>query len=132
MEYDVTFIKGIDALGGARRCLLRRLAAGAGAVLLQSVEDEGRCLILGDVRLVAPEDGISLTAEEGAALGRAPYTGGDGVEVFCRLFIPEDDPLSAGFDLSRLMLVDTATGTGLEASRPGAAPVLLKAGSTGD
>ena len=56
--------------------------------------------------------------EERAALGRAEGAGDKGIAVFCRLSVPSEYPLAAGFDLSQLVLVDTATGRGLCVSRP--------------
>ena len=131
MEYEVTFMKGVTALGGANLCRLIRLVDGAKAVLLQNASDERQSLVLGDVRLVAPGHVVTLTAEEAEALGRAPGGAGGDVEVFCRLVIPDDDPLAAGFDLSRLVLVDGKNGRGVETERPGEAPVLLTERNSG-
>ncbi len=110
MEYDVDFPNGVEALKGARRCRILKFSSDSPAVLLQDVEDQNSVLLLGDVRRIAPGRLPGLEAEEGVA-------------VFCGVSIPEDDPLAAGFDLSRLILVDLSCGTGREVERPGL-PVL--------
>lgn len=77
--------------------------------------------MLGDVKRVFPGFSLSLTQEEQNSL-----TGGEArsdIGVFCRLRIPHNNPLSAGFDLSRLVLIDTLTGRGLCVSRPALALV---------
>lgn len=116
-EYDVTFAEGVAALGGARRCRLRILTSGATAVLLRSLEDDQASLLLGRVEQVSPDTVFEMTAGERAALGLPPD--GGRVCVFCRMTIPHEDPLSAGFDLSRLVLTAPDTGLALETERPG-------------
>ncbi|HJD97473.1 hypothetical protein [Mailhella massiliensis] len=118
MEYEVVFPGGFKALNGARRCRLRRLSSEAKAVLLESLEDARGILVLGDVFLLSPGFSLALSHEERAALGRAEGAGDKGIAVFCRLSVPSEYPLAAGFDLSQLVLVDTATGRGLCVSRP--------------
>lgn len=116
---DVTFLPGMTALHGARRCRVLRLAEGAPSVLLCSLEKEGECLLLGDVRRAFPSACCALSAQEREALGLAGEEGEENVLFFCRMAVPADDPLSAGFDLSRLVLVAPSSGRGLEARRPG-------------
>lgn len=127
-EQDVMFLAGVAALGGARSCRLKRFAPDASAVLLSSLEGACPPLLLGRVRASGLESSPVVTAGELAALG-LPADGD--VEVFCRLAVPDDDPLRAGFDLSRLVLVASSTGRALEAARPGAPVVALKAGGAG-
>ena len=68
-----------------------------------------------------------LSADELSALGCLPgnmlETLPDDVAVLCRMCIPHSKPQEAGFDLARLVLVNTKTGKALEAERPGA-PVI--------
>lgn len=127
-EFDVMFSGSVDALCGARSCRVKRLAPESSAVLLASLESSCPPVLLGCVRAVCPERSFDVTEAERKVLGLSPE-GDDGeVEVFCRVIIPESDPLSAGFDLSRLVLVASATGTALEAARPGAPVMSLKSG----
>lgn len=129
-EQDVMFAAGVAALDGARSCRLKRLAPGASAVLLSSLEGSCPPLLLGCVHALCPESSPVVTAGERASLGLP--AGGDGdVEVFCRLAVPDEDPLRAGFDLSRLVLVASSTGRALEAARPGAPVMALKTGGAG-
>lgn len=116
---DVTFLPGMTALHGARRCRVLRLADNALSVLLCSLEQEGACLMLGDVRRAFPSVRCVLSAQEREALGLEEGAGEENVCFFCRMVVPADDPLSAGFDLSRLVLVAPGTGRGLEAGRAG-------------
>lgn len=128
MEYEVDFSFGVEALNGARRCVLRRFSPEAKAVLLQSSACAQDCLLLGDVRLIVPGFSPALSEEERAALGRAEETGDEGIAVFCHMTVPDEDPLGAGFDLARLVLVDTLTGRGLCVSRPPRPLVALRDG----
>ena len=70
-----------------------------------------------------------LSAEEMAALGCIPEGAfsdiPDDVVVLCRMCIPHDRPQGAGFDLGRLVFVNTNSGRALEADRPGAPIVPL-------
>lgn len=129
-EQDVMFSAGVAALGGARSCRLQKLAPDASAVLLSSLEAPCPPLLLGCVRLHCPASSPVVTAGELAALGLSAEDGDD-VDVFCRLSIPDEDPLRAGFDLSRLVLVASSTGRALEAARPGAPVMALKTGGAG-
>ena len=65
-----------------------------------------------------------LTAEELAALGCLPGdmldTLPDDVAVLCRIRIPHEKPQEVGFDLARLVIINTRSGKALEAERPGA------------
>lgn len=125
-EFDVMFAGGAEALGGARSCRVKRFVSESSAVLLASLESSCPPLLLGCVRRVFPGTSFAVTEEERKALGLSPE-GDDGeVEVFCRVIIPASDPLSAGFDLSRLVLVVPSRGTALEAARPGAPVIPLK------
>ena len=119
MEYEVDFSFGVEALNGARRCVLRRFSPEAKAVLLQSSACAQDCLLLGDVRLIVPGFSPALSEEERAALGRAEETGDEGIAVFCHMTVP---------DLARLVLVDTRTGRGLCVSRPPRPLVALRDG----
>ena len=116
---DVTFVPGMTALHGACRCRMLRLAESAPSVLLCSLETEGECLFLGDVRRTFPSVPCTLSAQEREALGLEAQAQDEDVLFFCRVSVPADDPLSAGFDLSRLVLVAPSTGRGLEVQRPG-------------
>ena len=118
MEYEVVFPRGFKELHGARRCRLRRFSPEAKAVLVQSMEDERDMLVLGDALLISPSFSLALSQEEREALGCPEERSDQDLAVFCRLSVPREDPLAAGFDLSRLVLVDTATGRGLCVSRP--------------
>ena len=124
MEYDVIFPNGMEALGGACACRLLRLAPESAAFILQNAENGSERLLLGDVRSIGPEALPVLTAEEIAALDCLPNdmleTLSDDVVVFCRMRIPHEKPQEAGFDLARLVLINTRNGKALEAERPGA------------
>lgn len=127
MEYDVTFDAGCEALGGVRHGRLMRLSAEGSALILRDPVS-GTDILLGDVRRLCRDCVPALSAEEHEALGCAagseqavPET----VEVLCRLGIPHQRPQDAGFDLSRLVLVNTANGKGLEVMRPGAGLIPL-------
>lgn len=124
-EQDLKFFSGVAALGGARSCRMMSFAPSASAVLLSSLESVCPPLLLGCVRRLFPGLSLTVTEEERAALG-IPEDGD--VEVFCRLAVPEADPLSAGFDLSRLVLVAPSSGRALEVRRPDASVVALKKG----
>ena len=129
-EQDIMFFSAVAALGGARSCRLQRLAPDASAVMLSSLESSCPPLLLGRVRALGPVPSPGVTAGELAALG-LPADGDGDVEIFCRLAIPDEDPLRAGFDLSRLVLVASSTGRALEAARPGAPVMALKTGGAG-
>ena len=124
MEYDVIFPNGMEALGGACSCRLLRLAPESTAFILQNAENGSERLLLGDVRRIGPEALPVLTAEELAALGYLPAdmldSLPDDVAVLCRMRIPQKRPQEAGFDLARLILVNTRNGKALDAERPGA------------
>ena len=124
MEYDVIFPNGMEALGGACACRLLRLAPDSTAFILQHAENGSERLLLGDVRRIGPEALPVLTAEELAALGCLPGDMldalSDDVAVLCRMRIPHEKPQEAGFDLARLVLINTRNGKALEAERPGA------------
>ena len=124
MEYDVIFPNGMEALGGACACRLLRLAPESTAFILQNAENGSERLLLGDVRRIGPEALPVLTTEELAALGYLPAdmldSLPDDVVVLCRMRIPHKRPQEAGFDLARLVLINTRNGKALEAERPGA------------
>ena len=124
MEYDVIFPNGMEAFGGACACRLLRLAPESTAFILQNAENGSERLLLGDVRRIGPEALPVLSADELAALGCLPgdmlETLPDDVVVLCRMCIPHKKPQEAGFDLARLVLVNTRNGKALEAERPGA------------
>jgi hypothetical protein len=124
MEYDVIFPTGMEALGGACVWRLLRLAPDSTAFILQHPENGSERLLLGDVRRIGPEALPVLTDEELAALGCLPgdmlESLPDDVAVLCRMRIPHDKPQEAGFDLTRLVLINTRNGKALEAERPGA------------
>jgi hypothetical protein len=124
MEHDVIFPNGMEALGGACTCRLLRLAPDSTAFILQNAGNGSERLLLGDVRRIGPEALPVLTAEELAALGCLPgdmlEALPDDVAVLCRMRIPHAKPQEAGFDLTRLILVNTRNGKALEAERPGA------------
>ncbi len=128
-EYDITFARPVSALENARLCRLRSFAPGASAVLLLSSESSCPPLLLGRMQLISHEESFTVSEEERAALGLTPEGGEDGIEVFCRMTIPADDPLDAGFDLSRLVLTAPSAGKALEIMRPGAPVVSLKRGN---
>ncbi len=118
-EYDITFAAAVAALGNARSCRLRSLVPEASAVLLTSLEGACPPLLLGRPRHIDPDFLPEVSPSERKALGLLPEGGGDDVEVFCRMRIPDDDPLSAGFDFSHLVLTAPSTGMALEVARPG-------------
>lgn len=122
MEYEVIFPSGLEALSGARRCLLVRFTPESPALILKSLDGDGGSLLLGDVRRVAPEALPELTAEELEAL--ACLIGDEEeVTVLCRIAVPHTRPQDAGFDLARLILA--YHGCAVEAERPGAPMVPL-------
>ena len=55
MEYDVTFSSGMADFGGVSACRLFRLDPESTAFILQSTENGGERLLLGDVRRLGPE-----------------------------------------------------------------------------
>ena len=124
MEYDVIFPNGMEALGGACSCRLLRLAPESTAFILQNAENGSERLLLGDVRRIGPEALPVLSVDELSALGCLPgdmlEALPDDVAVLCRMCIPHKRPQDAGFDLARLVFVNTKTGKALEAERPGA------------
>ena len=128
-EYDIIFASAVTALGNARSCRLRSLAPEASAVLLASLEADCPPLLLGRPRRIAPDIAPGVTPEERTRLGLPPEGGEDGVEVFCLMRIPDDDPLSAGFDFSHLVLTAPSTGRALEVARPGGVLVPLRPAS---
>ena len=128
-EYDVMFASAVTALGNARSCRLRSLAPEASAVLLTSLEADCPPLLLGRPRCIAPDFVPGVAPEERTMLGLPPEGGEEGVEVFCRMLIPEDDPLAAGFDFSHLVLTAPSTGKALEVERPGARLVAMRKNS---
>ena len=129
MEYEVTFSSGMESLGGACACRLFRLSPESSAFILQSAEGGGERLLLGDVRRLGAGALPVLSAEEMEALGCIPAGAfsdiPDDVVVLCRMRIPHDRPQEAGFDLGRLVFVNTNSGRALEAERPGAPLVPL-------
>ena len=124
MEYDVIFPNGMEALGGACACRLLRLTPESTAFILQNAENGSERLLLGDVRRIGPAALPVLSVDELSALGCLPgemlETLPDDVAVLCRMRIPHEKPQEAGFDLARLVFVNTRTGKALEAERPGA------------
>lgn len=125
-EYDIIFAADVAALGNVRSCRVRSLSAEASAVLLLSREHECLPLLLGRPHVVDPGFRAAVTADERTKLGLLPAGEEEGVDVFCRICIPDDDPLSAGFDLSRLILTAPAPGRALEVVRPGGRIVPLR------
>ena len=122
MEYDVTFSSGMADFGGVSACRLFRLDPESTAFILQSTENGGERLLLGDVRRLGPEALPVLSREELTALGCEQDAAGlpDDMVVLCRLRIPHEKPQDAGFDLGRLVVVNRASGMAVEAERPGA------------
>ncbi|WP_346666024.1 hypothetical protein [uncultured Mailhella sp.] len=116
-EYDVTFAAAVEALEGARSCRVLRLADEASSVLLLSLEGECPPLLLGCPARLLSDFSSGVTRAEREELGLSPEGGEADVEVFCRMGIPGNDPLAAGLDCSRLVLVSPSTGRALEASR---------------
>ena len=125
----MTFSPGMESLGGACSCRLFRLSPESSAFILQSAEDGGERLLLGDVRRLGAGALPVLSAEEMEALGCIPAGAfsdiPDDVVVLCRMRIPHDRPQEAGFDLGRLVFVNMNSGRALEADRPGAPLVPL-------
>lgn len=121
------FSSGLDILSGACACRLFRLSPESSAFILQSAENGGERLLLGDVRRIGPEALPVLSDEELDKLGCVPAEFSDGlpedIVVLCRMCIPQDKPQEAGFDLGRLVVVNTRKGLAVEAERPGA-PIL--------
>lgn len=123
MEHNVTFSSGMEALGGVCACRLLRLSPESSAFILQSAENGSERLLLGDVRRLGPEALPVLSTEELAALGLPDAmleSLPEDVAVLCRMRIPREKPQDAGFDLGRLVFVNTQNGMALEAERPGA------------
>ena len=123
MEHNVTFSSGMEALGGACACRLLRLSPESSAFILQNAENGSERLLLGDVRRLGPEALPVLSTEELAALGLPDAmleSLPEDVAVLCRMRIPREKPQDAGFDLGRLVFVNTQNGMALEAERPGA------------
>lgn len=123
MEHNVTFSSGMEALGGACACRLLRLSPESSAFILQNAENGSERLLLGDVRRLGPEALPVLSTEELAALGLPDAmleSLPEDVAVLCRMRIPREKPQDAGFDLGRLVFVNTRNGMALEAERPGA------------
>ena len=118
-SYEITFVQGVAAFQGARDCRLLRFSEHAASVLLVCRARPEVCLILGDVRAAFPDRCTCPSVEECRTLGLTAEGQDDDVLVLCRMIIPADDPLSAGFDMSRLVLAAPSTGLGLEVERPG-------------
>ena len=118
-SYEITFVQGVSAFQGARDCSLLRFSELAASVLLVCRARPEVCLILGDVRAAFPDRCTCPSVEECRTLGLTAEGQDDDVLVLCRMIIPADDPLSAGFDMSRLVLAAPSTGLGLEVERPG-------------
>ena len=125
-EYDISFAAAVAALGNSRSCRIRRFDDEASAVLLLSLESSCPPLLLGCPQRVLADFSPHVTEAECEALGLSPEEDGEGVEVFCRVSIPDGDPLSAGFDCSRLVLAAPSTGRALEVFRPGGVLVPLR------
>jgi hypothetical protein len=119
MEYEAIFSDGMEALGGARRCLLTRFVPESPALILRDPES-GDQLLLGDVRLVAPDYLPELDARERESLGMGDAAAED-ILVLCRMAVPYARPQEAGFDMSRLVCI--YAGQGIELQRSGA-PVI--------
>ena len=118
-SYEITFVQGVAAFQGARDCRLLRFSEHAASVLLVCRARPECCLILGDVRAAFPDRCIRPSVEECRTLGLTDEGQDSDILVFCRMIIPAEDPLSAGFDMSRLVLTAPSTGLGLEVERPG-------------
>lgn len=129
MEHEITFSSGMNALGGTCACRLIRLSPESSAFILQSAENGGERLLLGDVRRIGPEALPVLSAEELSGLGCVPGeimdSLPDDVAVLCRLSIPRGRPQDAGFDTGNLVFVNMRNGKALEAERPGAPRIPL-------
>ncbi|MBR3880119.1 MAG: hypothetical protein IKJ34_00750 [Mailhella sp.] len=119
MEYEVIFSDGMEALDGARRCLLTRFVPESPALVLRDLESEDQ-LLLGDVRLVAPYYLPELDEREREALGMGDVAAED-ILILCRMAVPYARPQEAGFDMSHFVCVHS--GRGIEVRRPGA-PVI--------
>lgn len=127
----MTFSSGMEALGGARSARLVSFAQESTAFLLQSAGREDIRFLLGDVRRIAPEYPLFLSEEEWAELALGQEASGERalpeqVIALCRMAIPYDSPQDAGFDLSRLVLVNRESGRAMEAYRSGAPVIPLK------
>ena len=112
-SYEITFVQGVAAFQGARDCRLLRFSEHAASVLLVCRARPECCLILGDVRAAFPDRCIRPSVEECRTLGLTDEGQDSDILVFCRMIIPAEDPLSAGFDMSRLVLTAPSTGLGL-------------------
>ncbi|MBQ4615512.1 MAG: flagellar assembly protein FliW [Mailhella sp.] len=127
----MTFSSGMEALGGARSARLMSFAQESSAFLLQSMEQEEICFLLGDVRRIAPEYPLSLSEEEWTELALGKDASGERalpeqVIALCRMSIPYERPQDAGFDLSRLVFVNRESGRAMEAYRSGFPVIPLK------
>ena len=106
---------GMDGLGGTHACVLERFDDKALCVTLESADDPGSCLLLGDVTRVAPGTRVELEEEDSRQIDGWQE---EGCGVFCRLGIPRGEPGAAGFDTDRLVLVNFRSGLGMERERP--------------
>ena len=111
MEQEILMLK--EDGRSERRCRLLQFRPEAFAVLLICSEEQ---LLLGNVKCLAPDYPFSLDAREAELLGVSCE---ELLDVFCRVSIPRENPQNAGFDLSRLVLVNRASGHALEVRRPG-------------
>ena len=116
---EVIFSEGMEAFGGTCRLLLTRIMPESSAFLLRDPAT-GAQLLLGDVRLVAPEYLPELDEREREALGLSDDEAQEPL-VLCRMAVPYARPQDAGFDLSHFVCVHS--GRGIEVRRPGA-PVI--------
>lgn len=119
MEKEVFIEKGLGVLEGATHFRLVKFSPESPAAVLQAVDGEGS-LLLGDMGRIAPD--APVTEAEASMLGCAA----EAVQAFCRVRIPKDRPMDAGFDTSSLILLDSLSGQAVEAERPGAPMLPLK------
>ncbi len=126
MEHDVIFFSDTASLEKPLVGRLIQLAPDSTAVILR-FEATGENLLLGDMRLIAPEVFPVPVGEELAALGLdargKTEASPSAVRVFCRMSIPFERPQDAGFDLGRLVFV--CGDRALAVERPGAPVVPL-------
>ena len=121
MGYEAFFSDDTEILGKARRFRLVKLSGESPAAVLQS--EDGAEFLLGDMRIIAPDLVTEPGEAECEALGVAP---GAEVAAFCRVLIPQDAPMDAGFDTSRLILIAPESGRAVEVRRPGGPLISLK------
>lgn len=121
MGYEAFFSADTEILGQTRRFRIAKLVEESPAALF--IGEDGAEFLLGDMDILEPDFAPELDEAGRAALGLAE---GEEAAAFCRVCIPQDSPLDAGFDTGRLILLGPHSGRAVEMSRPGGTLISLK------